>query len=278
MKNDNPAGDIRFLSNMPRLFKMLRVVLRSLIKSILRIRKPAPLFCPPGLFSQYLMGGKVRLRYWYEDGTRRPDDPIVFTPQRTDYYLSKIENKERFYYGATDSYLYQALDKYGIRGKSVVVIGSVTPWYESICLFYKGIPTTVDYNRIINSDPRIRFLTTEEYARDPLMFEAAFSISSFEHDGLGRYGEKLDPLGDLKAMEKTRLMIKPGGLLFLSVPVGKDTLIWNSRRIYGKLRLPLLLEGWKILDRFGFEESMLDLPLAAAEPVFVLENPDSHDR
>ncbi len=31
-------------------------------------------------------------------------------------------------------------------------------------------------------------------------FDMALSISSFDHDGLGRYGDPLDPVGDLKAM------------------------------------------------------------------------------
>lgn len=37
-----------------------------------------------------------------------------------------------------------------------------------------------------------------------------------------------------------------GGLLFLSVPVGPDVLAWNLLRRYGRVRLPLLLEGWAL--------------------------------
>jgi hypothetical protein len=67
-------------------------------------------------------------------------------------------------------------------------------------------------------------------------------------------------------------MLKPGGLLFLAVPVGSDLLVWNAHRVYGELRLPKLLEGWETIDSFGFAQS--DLRKFAGfeihQPVFVL--------
>ncbi|EDZ91747.1 hypothetical protein AmaxDRAFT_5507 [Limnospira maxima CS-328] len=65
-------------------------------------------------------------------------------------------------------------------------------------------------------------------------------------------------------------------LLFFSVPVGQDCLVWNAHRIYGKIRLPMMLEGWKTVDSFGFSESLIvNKPLGAfsyEQPVFVLQN------
>jgi predicted SAM-dependent methyltransferase len=53
-----------------------------------------------------------------------------------------------------------------------------------------------------------------------------------EHIGLGRYGDKLDPDGDLKAMkELTRVLARSGSLLFV-VPVGKSEIRFNSHRVY----------------------------------------------
>ncbi|CAI6012862.1 unnamed protein product [Closterium sp. NIES-65] len=48
-----------------------------------------------------------------------------------------------------------------------------------------------------------------------------------------------------------RGLLKPGGLFFLGVPVGNDTLVFNAHRVYGPIRMPLLLEGWELLDVFG---------------------------
>jgi hypothetical protein len=36
--------------------------------------------------------------------------------------------------------------------------------------------------------------------------------------------------------------IKPGGLLF-AVPTGRDKVLFNNARIYGRHRLPLLMAG-----------------------------------
>ncbi len=53
-----------------------------------------------------------------------------------------------------------------------------------------------------------------------------------EHIGLGRYGDKLSPDGDLKAMnELTRVLAKKGSLLFV-VPVGKSEIRFNAHRVY----------------------------------------------
>ena len=53
-----------------------------------------------------------------------------------------------------------------------------------------------------------------------------------EHVGLGRYGDPIDPLGDLKAIaELTRVLANGGSLLFV-VPVGRPTIRFNAHRIY----------------------------------------------
>ncbi|MDY7052739.1 DUF268 domain-containing protein [Limnospira fusiformis] len=53
-------------------------------------------------------------------------------------------------------------------------------------------------------------------------------------------------------------------------------MVWNAHRIYGKIRLPMMLEGWKTVDSFGFSESLIvNKPLGAfsyEQPVFVLQN------
>lgn len=78
-------------------------------------------------------------------------------------------------------------------------------------------------------------------------FDVAFSISSFEHDGLGRYGDPLNPEGDFRAMKEMAATVAPGGYLILSVPVGADLLAWNCHRVYGRKRLPMLLAGWTVM-------------------------------
>ena len=65
--------------------------------------------------------------------------------------------------------------------------------------------------------------------------------------------------------------IKPDGLLFVSVPTGKDKVLFNAARVYGRERLPLLMEGWEWIDSFGFREMDLD-GNGSPQPVYVLKN------
>ena len=247
-------------------------------------KSPPPIELPSALYQEFTLQGKVPVSTWYRDDSYPPSTPIIFTQEEVNINLGKVTRQEQNYYGATDSYLYEALAKYQrvsmrdefLRSKKVAVIGSITPWYESVVLFYGGMPTTIEYNTIDNQDPRLQVLTVEEFNKNPMVFDAIISISSIEHDGLGRYGDPIDPNGDLKAMKKLKTMLKEDGLLFLSVPVSKDHLWWNVHRIYGRERFPLLIEGWELIDSFGFQESDLDcdrgMPACGHQPVFVLKN------
>jgi len=53
-----------------------------------------------------------------------------------------------------------------------------------------------------------------------------------EHIGLGRYGDPLDPEGDLKALKELIRVLKRGGDLLLVVPVGRKRVQFNAHRIY----------------------------------------------
>jgi hypothetical protein len=48
-------------------------------------------------------------------------------------------------------------------------------------------------------------------------FDLVLSMSSFEHDGLGRYGDPLNPNGDIMAMRSTRRLLKQGTATATSV-------------------------------------------------------------
>jgi hypothetical protein len=51
---------------------------------------------------------------------------------------------------------------------------------------------------------------------------------------VGRYGDPLDPRGDLRSMATLlQRHMRPGGLLFLAVPTGRDRLVFNLHRVYG---------------------------------------------
>lgn len=230
---------------------------------------------PDHLYADFAMDGNVKIRYHYFDGTVKT--PIMHSKEMVNQFIEQIRQRKTFYYGIADTWLYQALAKYSIKDKTVAIFGSTKPIYESVCLYFGGTPITIEYNKWTSDHPNLQCITPDEYEKNPILFDAAFSISSFEHDGLGRYGDPINPWADIETMQKVKKMLKPNGLLFLAVPVGKDCVVWNAHRIYGKHRLPLLLQGWEPVDFFGLKG--LNDPALNAEnadaffhPILVLRN------
>lgn len=57
-------------------------------------------------------------------------------------------------------------------------------------------------------------------------------LHTVEHIGLGRYGDPIDPDGDLQAIsELKRVLARDGNFLF-AVPIGKPKISFNAHRIY----------------------------------------------
>jgi hypothetical protein len=248
------------------------------------VRPPSRM--PPALYSGYTLGGRVPvlLRHMSEVSTSESASPaVIYTRAEIESAFARARRREVYYYGALDTYLYEALESHPVRGKKVFVMGSTIPWYEVIALeFGASAVTVVEYGARISEDPRLVFRTPFEL--DDLLAggeraDVAFSLSSFEHDGLGRYGDPLGPDADLRTMRRMRdEVLRPGGLLFLSVPVGPDVVFWNAHRVYGRARLPRLIEGWEVVATVGlrnpddFDERKSELGFSD-QPVLVLRAP-----
>jgi len=87
-------------------------------------------------------------------------------------------------------------------------------------------------------------------------FDVIVACSAIEHFGLsGRYGSGEDHDGDLKAMRRLRSLLAPDGIAMLTIPVGTDVVHRPWHRVYGGRRLPLLLEGFRLVkSRFLIKE------------------------
>ena len=226
---------------------------------------------PPELYDEFTLNGQIPVINNYCDQSAA-SNPQNWETSVIDATLQKARVKQPLCY-SEDEFLYLALEKYRahIANKDVLVVGSEQPGYECILLSYDANPFTIDFRPIICHDPRIKTLTAKEFEMNPRTFDAFLSVSSIEHDGLGRYGDPINPRGDLLFMERAKTLIKKDGLFFLHVPIGKDYLVFNLHRVYGKLRLPLLLKGWRLIDTFGYTDEMLERePTDYRQPCLVL--------
>ncbi len=77
-----------------------------------------------------------------------------------------------------------------------------------------------------------------------------------EHSGLGRYGDPIDPDGDLKAIDELKRVLATGGSLLFVTPVGRPTVRFNAHRIYSYEQIAsyfsaLHLEEFALVDDQG---------------------------
>jgi SAM-dependent methyltransferase len=91
-----------------------------------------------------------------------------------------------------------------------------------------------------------------------------------EHIGLGRYGEPLDPEGDLRALRELERVLAPGGSLLIAVPVGRSRIAFNAHRIYSHSQivaaLPTLrLEEFALVPDAPRAELILDAAPSLAD-------------
>ena len=222
---------------------------------------------------EYLLGGKIKLEDWYIDST--VSEKKEWTAGTFSNLRQKVRSRETYYYGDTDKWLYEAFELCPISGINVAIMGSTEPWYETIVSEFGGKPTTIEYNSPGYNHPGFEEISVQEYWKNPHQFDIALSISSFEHDGLGRYGDPLNPSGDLRAMAEMKKILKPDGILILAVPIGLDKVVWNAHRIYGPIRFPMLTQGWKLEGCVGMDDSLLSTDSGnsgAYQPIVVLRN------
>ncbi len=234
---------------------------------------------PFELRSRYTLGIIPVLDWYIDDSIPRVTEwPVKlvneFCKRFTSEKIYKHKHGYEPYPGAAKLHC-MAFDKYPIRGKDVAVIGSITPWIECLALNYgcKSV-TTVEYNVPNCKSDRIKTISFNEFLETSNKYGVVITFSSIEHSGLGRYGDPLDPDGDVRAMYAIRQNLKDDGLLYWGAPVGRDALVWNAHRVYGNIRLPLIFKGFEEMEWFGCDKKgTLNRPLATNgfQPVIVLK-------
>lgn len=87
---------------------------------------------------------------------------------------------------------------------------------------------------------------------DDQSVESISSMHVVEHIGLGRYGDPMDPQGNLKAARELTRVLAPGGRLLFVVPTGdRARLCFNAHRIYTYEQVIEMFSSLKLLE-FSF--------------------------
>eukprot|EP01125_Pyxidicula_operculata_P013864 TRINITY_DN4597_c0_g1_i2.p2 TRINITY_DN4597_c0_g1~~TRINITY_DN4597_c0_g1_i2.p2 ORF type:complete len:128 (+),score=14.58 TRINITY_DN4597_c0_g1_i2:598-981(+) len=88
---------------------------------------------------------------------------------------------------------------------------------------------------------------TEQY---DIILKIDDGFNAFSHRGLGRYGDSINPDADIQEMKLLKRYLNSDGVVVFTIPIGPDTLEFNAHRIYGPVRLEMLLSGMKIRSYF----------------------------
>jgi SAM-dependent methyltransferase len=114
---------------------------------------------------------------------------------------------------------------------------------------------------------RIRFIQGNLMQLDPALHECCDSLSclhALEHFGLGRYGDPINPSGHLVGFRNLASMLKPGGRLYLSVPIGESAVHFNAHRVFAPTEVLQWAEGRLALERFEHVDDAGELHLCQA--------------
>jgi hypothetical protein len=248
----------------------------------------APRNIPDNMKDAFTLNGKIPIYDWYINDVIS-EDTVNWSNTYLQSFIDRftIQNIKESLHGG-ENYIggsklhVQAFEKYieHIKDKKIAVIGSQNPWIEAILVNFgaKKI-TTVEYNVPICNHNIINCISYIDFCKSSDKYDAIISYSSIEHSGLGRYGDSLNPNGDIETMEQVYRSLNEGGLCFIGIPVGKDYLVWNAHRIYGEIRLPLIyLNKFKEVEWIGCDKKYIYTcptstgnPICDIQPIIILQ-------
>jgi hypothetical protein len=92
------------------------------------------------------------------------------------------------------------------------------------------------------------------------LFDILVDYHVSERLGLGRYGEEMALNADSDTVELAHCLLKPGGLLVLSVSLAREAdelasyghVVYNVGRMYGEKRLQRMIDGWNVRSESVF--------------------------
>jgi SAM-dependent methyltransferase len=76
-----------------------------------------------------------------------------------------------------------------------------------------------------------------------------------EHIGLGRYGDPLDPHGTQKACRELLRVLRPGGDLYFSLPMGRPRVCFNAHRIHSPSQILGYYADLDLIEFAGVDDS-----------------------
>ncbi len=130
--------------------------------------------------------------------------------------------------------LWAARKVYQNNPKHHIDVGSRIDGFVAHVLTFRDIEV-LDVRSITSNVRGMTFRQADLMQTESLPEDICDSVSclhALEHFGLGRYGDPIDPEGHIKGFKSLTKILKPGGKLLLSVPIGKERVEFNAHRVF----------------------------------------------
>ncbi|KAL6737983.1 hypothetical protein Aduo_011584 [Ancylostoma duodenale] len=203
---------------VPKLDFILKPTCTEIFESWLNITKrPAPINPPKEIenadMAAFLLNG-YSILYEYKYSNEKAS-----RTQRVWDKIGEMMVKPRKYvggYGKEALAVYYALRDYSLENMTGFVIGSREPWIEVQALRSGASKVyTVEYQPTkVLGTTRIKHVHPTDFAEkwkeNLYKFDFAITFSSIEHSGLGRYGDPIDPIGDIREVQKVMCLLRQG--------------------------------------------------------------------
>ncbi|MGA7179932.1 MAG: class I SAM-dependent methyltransferase [Thiobacillaceae bacterium] len=142
-----------------------------------------------------------------------------------------------------------------------VDIGSRVDGFVAHVASFRNIEV-LDIRPLDSKIHNIQFRQADLMSLPPHMAGYCDSLSclhAIEHFGLGRYGDPIDFEGHIKGLNNLYTILKPGGTLYLSCPIGPQRIEFNAHRVFSLEYLMSLFEGKFKVETFSYVDDHGDL-------------------
>jgi SAM-dependent methyltransferase len=160
----------------------------------------------------------------------RCDEPLSWLPCLQDRYEEGGLVKNEYFWQD----LVVARKIFAARPERHVDVGSRIDGFVAHVASFREIEV-FDVRPISKKIPGMLFRQADLMNPLPSLDDYCDSLSclhALEHFGLGRYGDPLDHRGHEKGIACMARLLKPGGLFYLSVPLGTRRVEFNANRVF----------------------------------------------
>lgn len=123
--------------------------------------------------------------------------------------------------------------------------------------------TILDIRPLVSNVKNIKFLQADLMHELPVELigscDSLSCLHALEHFGLGRYGDPVRWDGYRVGFENLLAMLKPGGKLYFSVPIGEQRIEFNAHRVFSVAYLLKMFSDRLRIDDFSFIDDQGDL-------------------